>query len=247
VSLMIGGAILARAVLTLGPAEHVERREVFTLAWPLMVTNVSTFFLGTGLDLWLVGAFRSAHEIAIYGAASRLVFLVAMPFMVVSQVVPPIISELHTQDRKKELEHSLREISTIAGLPAAFVLLAFLVAGGQILHLVYGPFFAEGATVLAVLSAARLYAVWTGSSGTALMMTGHQHAMMTITVTSGLLSLVLGVSLVIPFGIVGVAVGTAVAQVVQNTLQLFVARRRLGIWTHGASPIVVTRELLGKA
>jgi peptidoglycan biosynthesis protein MviN/MurJ (putative lipid II flippase) len=71
--------------------------------------------------------------------------------------------------------------------------------------------------------------------------------MMGITVTSGLLSLALGIALVIPFGIVGVAVGTAVAQVVQNTAQLFVARRRLGIWTHGASPIVVTRDLLGRA
>jgi O-antigen/teichoic acid export membrane protein len=39
-----------------------------------------------------MGAFRPHTEVAVYGAASRLVILVAMPLVIVNSVVPPLIA-----------------------------------------------------------------------------------------------------------------------------------------------------------
>ena len=107
----------------------VRAREIASISVPLLVTSVASFVVGTGVDLWVVGHFRPATDVALYGAASRLVFFVATPFIIVSQVVPPIIAELYARGEKEQLESSLRSISTLAGIPAALMLIVFVVAG----------------------------------------------------------------------------------------------------------------------
>ena len=82
-----------------------------------------------------------------------------------------------------------------------------------------------------VLSVGRLVAVWAGSAGITLMMTGHQKAMMKITLFSGVVSVLAGIAGAYYFGGIGVACATAGAQVLQNVVQLTLVRRRLGIWT----------------
>ena len=157
--------MLRPSVSRLTDEGSVGTREVVSISWPLLVTSIASFGVGTGVDLWVVGHFRPASDVALYGAAYRLVFFVATGFIIVSQVVPPIIAELHARGEKRELENALRSISTLAGIPAILVLVVFLAAGPFVMELVYGPFFRQGATVLAILSCARLVAVCTGSSG----------------------------------------------------------------------------------
>src|SRR5581483_5167962 len=107
-----------RRMAALGHEGTLRSADVLSLAWPLLVTNIASFLVGTGVDLWVVGAFRSADQVALYGGASRLVFVVATPLIIVAQVLPPVISELHAQGRNRELEHSLRAASTLSGIPA---------------------------------------------------------------------------------------------------------------------------------
>jgi O-antigen/teichoic acid export membrane protein len=246
VSVLIGGGLIVRRVRSLGREGHVSPRQMLSIGWPLVLTSAFNFTLGTGIDLWVIGAFRSADEVALYGAAFRLVFFVATPFIIASQVVPPIIAELYAKGRKQDLEVSLREVATIAGIPASMVLLAFLFFGASIMGFVYGDFFRQGATVLAVLSVARLYAVCTGNSGALLMMTGHQKTMMRITMTSAIFGLTAELIAVRPFGMVGVAVATALAQILQNTLQLVIGHRRTGIWSHAELSLRPIRAVLGR-
>ena len=122
-------------------------------------------------------------------------------------------------------------VSTVAGLPAAVALMIFMLWGGQVMSLFFKPEYAAAAGVLAILSTGRLIAVWTGSAGVTLMMTGNQKPLMYITVFSGVASVLAGLLLAPRFGMVGVAVGTASTQAMQNTLQLLLVKRRLGIWT----------------
>ena len=71
--------------------------------------------------------------------------------------------------RRQQLEKALREVATLAGLPAPGGAAACSSSPGDgSWRLVYGPAFAAGATVLAILSSARLVAVITGNSGVAL-------------------------------------------------------------------------------
>jgi O-antigen/teichoic acid export membrane protein len=163
------------------------------------------------------------------------------------QVVPPITVQLHTQGRYRELEHVLRSIATLATLPAALVLVIFTAAGGLVMSAVYGPFYRQGASVLAILCLARLLAVAAGPCGSTLMMTGHHRAMMFITIVCGAFSVLAGIGMVFTFGMVGVAVSTCLGQILQNALMLTFVKRRLGIWTHARLSLEPLREVLRTA
>ena len=233
VALAVGVAMLLmfRLLRGLGDAGEISRAAMFAVARPLWVTNLAILMLGAGVDLLILNAFEPSSVVGRYGVAARLVTFVVAPFVIFSGVIPPIIAELHAQGKMRQLEQALRAGASLAGLPALGVLVLFLLGGSWILGTFYGPEFRDAYPVLAILSCGRLYAVWAGSAGVTLMMTGHQRAMMTITLISGTVSVTGGIVAASLFGAVGIACVTAGSQVLQNTMQLTLVKRRLGIWT----------------
>lgn len=221
-----------------GPRGRVGFWEILIVAGPILVTNL-TLFVSSEAGLWVVGAFRPQEDVALYGAAVRLSLLVAMPLVIVNAVVPPLIAEMYSQGRRRELERTLRTISTVSGVPAALALSGFIVLGGPILGLVFGDYYRPAAVVLALLSTAFLVDVWAGAAGMTLMMTGHQNVMMKICVSCGVLSVVLGFLLVGRFGPTGVAVSTTVSVILQSVLMVLWAKRVTGIWTHAGPRYLV--------
>lgn len=221
--------------------------EMMRVSLPLLVVGLSSFFVGTGVDLWVVARFQPLDQVALYGAAAKLMFVVSTPLIIVSQVVPPIIAQLYSQNRRDELEHALRATATLAGIPAAAALLMLMAAGGWVLELVYGSgFYSQAWLVLVILGCSRLFAVYTGSCGVALTMTGHQTLMMRITLVTAMISLALELAFVVPFGIVGVAVATLIAQILQNLAQLIATHRTIGIWTHAEFSLKPILEWRGR-
>lgn len=212
--------------------EHPHKiSQIISAAWPLWVTSITLFALSQ-TDLWIMGMLREQSEVGVYGAAKKLAVLVSMPLLITNSVVPPLIAELNTRDEHKKLEWTLRTTATVAALPA-FVALALLIFGAEpILSTIYGEYYAAGASILIALSAGQLVNVWSGSCGYTLIMTGHQVAMMKISILCSIISIALAFYLVPGFGGLGAAVSVSVALVIQNLLMLFAVRRYLGIWTH---------------
>ena len=231
IAALIGAGMLVRRVRRLGTNGRLQRGEIFSMAWPVMIADLASYLLGTGVDLLVLAAFRPLPEVALYGAATRLLVLIGTPFRILQGVIPPIISELHAQGKKQELERAVRSAASLAGFPAALVLIAFIVAGPLILSVVFTPFYRNAATILAILSFGRLIAIYTGSAGLTLMMTGHQKAMMVLTLVMGAVSLAAGIAAAPVFGGLGVAIATTVAAITQNVLQLVLARKYVGIYT----------------
>jgi O-antigen/teichoic acid export membrane protein len=132
----------------------------------------------------------------------------------------------------RQLERALRAGATLAGIPSFAILLVFVLFGPWVLETVWSkPIYREAAPILVVLSLGRLVAVWAGSAGVTLMMTGHQRAMMVTTLASAGVSVGAGIAGGALYGAIGVAVATASAQVLQNTMQLILVHQRLGVWT----------------
>src|SRR5262249_23944493 len=137
-SSLIDGLLLGGYLTGLRGRGHHEPREGLGISLPLMVVSLSSFFVGTGVDLWVIASFEPTDQVALYGSAAKLLFLVATPFIIITQVVPPIIAQLYEQRRLKELESALRSTATLAGLPAAAVLIFMMVFGSWLLTAVYG-------------------------------------------------------------------------------------------------------------
>lgn len=233
VALIPGSIILARRALALKGREpaRVRTATVLGITAPLLVTNLA-FFTSRNADLWILGAFRPAEELAIYAVAVRLVLLVGAALSIVDAVLPPLIAELTGPHQRERLQDLARSTASVAGLPAAAVLLIFIVAGRPVLELAFGPYYGASYPVLAILSFGQCANVFAGSCGYVLIMTGHQRSLMRAALGGGVLSVIGGLLLAGRFGALGVAVAAASGVVFQNLLILWMVRQHCGIWTH---------------
>lgn len=245
-SLILGGLFLRGRLVSLGRqgAEvPVSPREVMRDAFPILGISLTTFVL-LSADIWILGALGSQAEVAVYGATSRLVILIAMPLLVTNLVVPPIVAEMYAQGRTVELERTLRTFSTLAGAPSLLALLAFVFLGEPLLGLVYGNYYQSGVAVLVLLSAAKMVAVWSGSCGTVLQYTGHQGSMLRVSVLTSVVFIVGALLVVRGYGPVGVAAVAATTTVLQNVALVLVAKRKTGMWTHLSLSLSPLRKAL---
>ena len=254
VTVVCGGASLLMAWAALGrklsglsgrQASSVPTASVLGATWPLMISNVTLFFMGQA-DLWILGAFRPDQEVAIYGVSVRLVLLVGVSLTIVNAVLPPMIGELYAEQKRERMERIIRTTASVAAAPSVVLLTAFIVFGGPILNLAFGSFYRDGALILALLSIGQLVNVWVGSCGYTLIMTGHQRELMWSALLSGSISVIGGLATVKSLGAVGVATSVALGTIVQQLLMLTLARKRCGVWTHASPALVIgpARQLI---
>lgn len=226
-----GMTVLQGRVRRLGPVSAVSSGEMFTVSLPLLVTGLA-IFVATQADLWILGMYRDKDEVAMYGAAMRLVQLVTMPMLMMNAVLGPSISEQFSKGNKARLERLLRASAALIGLPALVALTLIALAAGPVLGWVYGDYYRSGAMALLLVSAGQVVNVLTGSAATVLMMTGHQRASMVISAATGTGLIAGGLLVVERHGINGVAAVTAAMVAMHGLLSAAWVRRSTGIKTH---------------
>lgn len=201
------------------------------VAAPALITAVVVWLLGN-FDLWLVAATRPAEEVAIYGATLRLARVTRVPLDAIGPVIQPLVAELHAKGKPRELERVLRSSATVTLVPVVLALAVFVVAGESLMSALFGDLFAAGGTVLAVLAVGDAVNTGAGSCGQVLLMTGHQRAMMMVTIASAIVSITAAVLLVDRWGMLGVAVAVSGGKLIMKTALLALVRARFGIWSH---------------
>jgi O-antigen/teichoic acid export membrane protein len=214
----------------------ISQREIWELSWPMFLGNVLNVLLQRA-DLWLLGMFQPAEQVAVYGAAARLILLVSLPATIAGAVVPPMIAQLFAQQRTRELQKVMRATATVSALPALLVCAVFVVLGEPLLHLVYGDYYRAGAPVLAILAAGQMVSAWAGGCGPLMLMTGHQKPLLVINVACMLVAVAGSLLLVRPLGAVGVATAFAASVALQNIVSAVYGARRIGVKTWVAVPI----------
>jgi O-antigen/teichoic acid export membrane protein len=240
VNTLVAGWLLHRKVTKLPPQTPDEGRkadpkkllrEVPSISLPLLIVTLFMMVRSYG-DVWVLGAFLPQGELALYGAAKRLVTMVTMPMAIVAAVTPPLIAEMYSQGKREDLERTLRSTATLTGIPAWLASMGCIFFAGPILGLVYGNYYRGGAAVLALLSIGLFASVCAGSCGIVLAYTGHQKTLMVITIASSAATLIAMFATVEPYGIIGVAMSSTAGLVLQNGIVLLVVKHKTGMWTH---------------
>jgi O-antigen/teichoic acid export membrane protein len=142
-----------------------------------------------------------------------------------------VIVELHAGGDLPRLERVVRGATTVTALPAIGLLAVFVLGSEPVLGLAFGDFYRSAATVLVLLSLERLVFVWVGPCGLTLLMTGHETAVMKISVSTGIATVVLAWAGARAFGLEGAAAGYALGSITQQLLAWHTVRRRVGIRT----------------
>ncbi len=206
-------------------------RELLAFSLPIMLIQLLVFTT-TQADLWIAGICWQHDQLALYGAARRLMLLVALPLQMANLTVIASIAELHGQQRRAELERLLRRATSLAAWPSIAAIVLLILAGGPILQLLFGPFFREAALPLAILGIGQLFLVWAGSCGCALEMTGHQLGSLAINLVSAIALATVGVWSASRFGILGLSIASATIIAAQSLSLLLLAKKLVGVWTH---------------
>jgi O-antigen/teichoic acid export membrane protein len=227
-----------------GAENPITATDTLRDAFPILIISLTSFILLSSADLWILGALGSQAEVAVYGAAARLVALISMPLLITNLVLPPIIAEMYAEGKTTTLERAIRGFSTVFGVPALLLLIVFILLGGPILGLVYGSYYQSGMAVLAILSVGKLAAVWSGSCGAVLQFTGHQRSMLWVNLLTSPLFIVGALLVVRDYGPIGVASMSAAVMVLQNVALVLVAKRRTGMWTHVSLSLSSLRKSL---
>lgn len=249
VILVLGGFFLIKKVKSLtrlnsdSLASSFQVSKLFQVTVPLFVMNI-TQFIATQGDIWILSIFQSQEEVAIYALVSKLVLIVAIPLITINAVLPPLVVELYSQGQQKALEQVLRNVATLAAIPAFLLLLVFTTFSSSLLNTFYGSYYSSGSTLLVVLCFGWIFNVFSGSCGVVLVMTGHQHISMKTTAFSALLLLCGGLWAAKYYGSVGMASVVTVVMILQNAINFYFVKKKVGVWTHASFSLKQVKEML---
>ena len=228
---LVALALTRKHVTNLEHKGNIGLNELTGMGIPLLITGLTLFTL-TQADLWIVGYVMDESDVALYGAAVKLVQLIIIPLMIMNAVVPSIISSLYAKNDTGLLEKVLRTAAMVSGVPSLMMLALIIIFSDQILVKLYGEYYGMADKGLIIVSLGQTVNVVSGAGMMVLMMTGRHNLAMIISLFSGLFLVITGLYVAKDFGISGVATVAAMAIALQSITVLLVVRAQVGIWCH---------------
>lgn len=182
-------------------------------AWPLMLIG-GIGVVNSQVDILMLGVLRTPEEVGVYRVAIQVANLVGFASAGINVVIAPTLSRLHVEGARRRLQRVMtRSTQAAFFLFALPVGLTLMLAGGELLPLVFSQSFAAGQAPLSILCIAQLATAGTGAAGLLLSMTGHEKDVARGLALAAILNVCLNAVLIPRFGMEGAAAATATSQV----------------------------------
>jgi O-antigen/teichoic acid export membrane protein len=191
-------------------------------------------FLVSQADKILLGFYLNPTLVGIYVVASTLSAIIPLILQSVNQIFAPVIADLHAQARKDVLERLFQTLTKwVLGLtlPLACVIIAFAIP----LMRIFGRGFEAGWPVLVIGAVGQVVNCGVGSVGYLLLMSGNQRRLMRVQFVMVGVSLLMNITLIPVFGVVGAALASAIVNVAGNFWNLMQVRNSLQISPYNPS------------
>jgi len=201
---------------------------VIRMSTPATATNLCAYLVTQAQGI-MGGVFLLPAHNAILGSASRLSMLVAMSATVVLQTplaasVRAMVANSHEEARKIMVRAARNAVFVVS--PFVLIILLF---SSDLLSVIFGSQYRDGANTLRVLAIAALINAAKGAPGQMLLNSGHAHLQMRLTIAGAFFALAM-------FGLAGLTrepIGLAHAVLAAVLFQAFIERRavksRLGM------------------
>lgn len=227
-ALVHAGLFQARVPAEVRHAAPVYRtRDWLRIALPMFLSGGAVLIL-LHTDLLLLGVLATPNDVAIYGAATRIAYVNALVFFAMSVVSVPQFSDLLARGRTDELQTLLHSVIGWTFWPSLLLVAGLLLLGRPILEL-FGPQFATGYPVLAILVLASLFRAITGPLAELLAVSGNQDVAAVALWSGAFANVVLNLLLIPAYGPLGAAVATSLAWVSIRVCFVVLVWRRLGV------------------
>ena len=201
------------------------------MAFPLFLSGIGIQGI-IEAHIWVLSREVNEASVALYGIAFRVARFVAVPLIIINNVLPPIVAKLSNEQKWDDVANVLRNSAAVAGIPSLILVLFLLIFGEAVLGTIFGKHYRDAALILSILATGQLINVLTGSPGVLLAMSGYHNVVMLSSILIGVFGLVLSCLLVSSYEAVGVAIGFSVGLAFQNIFMWAYCRKKIGIYTH---------------
>ncbi|MBL6663345.1 MAG: flippase [Flavobacteriales bacterium] len=193
----------------------------------LLITN-SVLALGRHGDKIVLVYFLSTFELGIYSVTLTIAAFMPLVLTSVNSIFSPIISQLHSQNKLKDLEHYFQLNGRYIFL-LSFPLMVFIFLFSKPIMSLFGNDFIQGSVLLSLIVIGQLINVSMGSVGLMLQMTGLEKPMRDISIITSLISFLLYFALISKWGLVGLGVVYIFNILLQNIACTYVLNKHLNI------------------
>lgn len=190
-------------------------RLVFFSSWPFALMGLFGNLM-INVDTLVIGWFRTAHDLGLYGAAQRpVMFLYVLPALFAASIFP-IVSRYVAEGKVEKVKRTVEKALSLSMMFAFPVLVGGIVVGIPLTVFIFGNKFIDASMPFQVL----LLTVPLVFTGTILgnILFAH-HKQKTFIVAYGLgavANLILDLLLIPPYGVTGSAFATLIAQLFSN-------------------------------
>lgn len=209
-TVLVVGAVALFVRTDLRPARPLGRgqvRKLLNYSLPLTVSRGGNL-LYNRVDLFMVGIFLGASEVAIYNVALLVATIISLPLAGFNQFFPSVSSRLYANDEHETLETVYRAVTRWTITMSLLVALPALLYRAELLS-VFGEQFTDGTLVLALFVTGQFVNALSGPSNDVLTMTDNQYVVLANNWVFGLLNVGLNYAFITEFGLIGAAVATA--------------------------------------
>ncbi|ALF59163.1 flippase [Psychrobacter urativorans] len=196
----------------------------FTLLEGVGVINTQT-------DIVMLGIFGSATDVGLYRIASQGASITTVGLTVVAMAAMPYFARFYAQSDILKLSKVAVMTARASMLLAIPFSLLFMFYGDSILTIAFGNEFANGYSVLMVLTIIQLLNAMFGTSGRILNMTGHEQDTLKGMLVATFCNIVLNFIFIPSYGAVGAAWATGISILIRNIMLWVMVYHRLGIDT----------------
>ncbi|MEN3045607.1 MAG: flippase [Candidatus Hydrothermales bacterium] len=206
-------------------------KEVVIFSYPVVFISI-LYFLFAWTDIIVIGIFRSPEEVGIYNAIARTAEMANILLLAINEVFAPFISTL-SYKRDYESLKTLYQTIIRWTLHFSFPLFIFFVfSGKEFLEIIFGDEFIQGYIPMLILLFGLLYQNLLGESPMTLTMSGYQREWAFTTFIGLLINILLAVTLIPKFGILGASISTSLSLIILRTLGLYEIKKFMKFKTH---------------
>lgn len=188
----------------------------------------------TQLTQWsgqfILGAFATSSQIALFATALRTAMLISFILIAVNAIAAPRFAESFrtgNMDDIKSVALSSSRMMTIAAFPVLVIMWLFapLIMG------LFGSEFSSAGNVLRILAFGQFINVITGSVGYLLQMTGNEVTLRNNMFISCIVLFICSFLFIPILGVTGAAISTSISIATQNILCVYKVKQKLGFNT----------------
>lgn len=188
------------------------------------------YTLNSKIDIFLLGFLKGNREVGVYNILLRVSEIIGFTLVIINFILAPLIARLFEEGNLFLLQKMITrsaQVTMLIGLP---VMILIMVSRNYILHF-FGVNFMNASNALLILCLGQFVNIFSGSVGTLLMMSGHEKFSILSLAISIVFNIVLNVTLIPVYGVIGAAIAASVSLVVWNSFAYFFVRTKLSICT----------------